>query len=85
MMTAEPDLITWDGKDLSVIQMALGHLRVHGEPPYRVPDGDFARLEIWEGIPGHSGGWVRVGPGTIITIEDDGDIFTWAERAPDAG
>jgi hypothetical protein len=72
--------VNWHGKDLAAVQMTLGHLRVHGEPPYRVPGGDFSRLEIWEGIPGHSGGWVHVEPGTVITVEDDGDIFTWHVR-----
>lgn len=79
-MTAKQDTngtertATWDGRNLGVIQ-ALLTSRLHGEPPYRTPGGDFTRLEIYagfhgkgDGIPGQ--GWTPVQPGTTVTVND---------------
>ena len=65
---------TWDGKNLAVIQMLLTS-RLHGEPPYRVPDGDFGRLEVYAGMHGKGEmgpgqGWTRVQPDTVVAVND---------------
>ena len=66
--------VTWDGKDLAAIQMLLGYWRVGGEPPYRVPGGDFSQLQVWEGTFGGDGGWVTMEPGMAVACTSSGDV-----------